>query len=55
MAQKSGTSSPKFDKLNIKYGQILSYARQGQDLENFLLKFLCVEFYCGHFEHIPDE
>ncbi len=38
----------KFDKLTTKYGQILSYARQGPDLE-FFLNFLCVGYYCHHF------
>jgi hypothetical protein len=45
----------KFDKLTCTYGQILSYARQGPDLENFILNFLYAELYCDHFKPIPDE
>jgi hypothetical protein len=45
----------KFDKLTCTYGQILSYARQGPDLENFIYYFLYADFYCGHFKPIPDE
>ena len=45
----------KFDKLTSTYGQILSYARHGTDLENFIYYFSCEEFYCDHFKPIPDE
>jgi hypothetical protein len=34
----------KFDKMNSKYFQILSYAKQGSDLEIFFLIF-CVEYF----------
>ena len=43
-------SPQKFDNLTSTYGQILSYARHGSDLENFIFNFLCVKFYYGHFE-----
>jgi hypothetical protein len=43
----------KFDKLTSTYGQILSYARQGPELEIFCIYVLCVEFYCDHFKHFP--
>jgi hypothetical protein len=46
-------SPQKFGKLTATYGQILSYARQGPDLENSFFNFVCVEFYCGHFKSIP--
>jgi hypothetical protein len=45
----------KFDKLTSTYGQILSYARQGPDLENFIYYLSFVKFYCDHFKPIPDE
>ena len=45
----------KFDKLTRTYGQKLTYARQGPNFKNFIYYFLYVEFYCGHFEPIPDE
>jgi hypothetical protein len=45
----------KFDKLTSTYGQILSYARQGPDLENFIYYFSFVKFYCDHFKPITDE
>jgi hypothetical protein len=45
----------KFDKLTCTYGQILSYVRQGPDLENFILNFLYAELYCDNFKPIPDE
>jgi hypothetical protein len=54
----SGTlqlSPQKFDKLTSTYGQILSYARHGPDLENFILNFLYAVFYCDHFKPILDE
>jgi hypothetical protein len=41
----------KFNKLTTKYGQILSYARQGPDLE-FLFNFLCLELYCHHLQRL---
>jgi hypothetical protein len=48
-------SPQKFDKLTSTYGHILSYARHGPDLENFIINFLYAEFYFGHFKPIPDE
>ena len=48
-------SPQKFDKLASTYGQVLPYARQGPDLENFIFNFLYAEFYCGHFKPITDE
>ena len=45
----------KFDKLTRTCGHILSYARQGPYIKNFIYYFLCLEFNCGHFEPIPDE
>ena len=48
-------SPQKFDKLTSTYGQKLSYARQDPNIKNFIYYFLCLEFYCGHFEPIPDE
>ena len=35
----------KFDKLTTKYDQILSYARQGPDLEFFMFRILLSSFY----------
>jgi len=37
------------------YGQKLSYAKQASVFKHFIYYFLCLEFYCGHFEPIPDE
>jgi hypothetical protein len=48
-------SPQKFDKLTSTYGQILSDARQGLELENYIFNSLCVIFNYGHFKHIPDE
>jgi hypothetical protein len=45
----------KFDKLTSTYGQILSYARQGPDIKNFIYYFLLAELYCDHFKPILDE
>ena len=45
----------KFDKLTSTCGHIFSYARQGPNIKNFIYYFLCLEFYCDHFEPIPDE
>jgi hypothetical protein len=37
-------SPQKFDKLTSTYGQILSDARQGLELENYIFNSLCVIF-----------
>jgi hypothetical protein len=39
----------KFDKLTTKYGQILSYARQGPDLRLFFKFFMFRILFCHHF------
>jgi hypothetical protein len=46
-------ATQRFDKLTGTCGHILSYARQGPDIKNFIYYFLCVEFCWGHFEPIP--
>jgi hypothetical protein len=48
-------SPKKFDKLTSTYGQILSDARQGLELDNYIFNSLCVIFDYGHFKPIPDE
>ena len=45
----------KFDKLTSTYGQIFSHGKQGRYPEKCIYYSFCVEFYCGHFEPIPDE
>jgi hypothetical protein len=45
----------KFGKLASTYDQNLSYTRQEPSIKYFIYYFLCLKFYCGHFEPIPDE
>ncbi len=52
MVQNSGTLTPKFDKLTSKYVQILSYARQGLNIEFF---FIVKNFIAVIFRPIPVE